>query len=374
MSTSKRVFQNRPWPVVALLSLVFLLAACKDSGDDDAVNFDRTAMLSNYADNLIIPAFAEAAAKAQDLEAAWQAFLGQSGETELLACRDAWLDAILAWQEASLYNIGPAGEEGLSMALVQELSTFPVDAALIEDYIDAGDYSLDNSDRDTRGFLALDYLLFGDGDDLAMMVAGLSTTERQSYVSAVIEHLVDELERVDAAWDGYRTEFVDSDGTSVGSSTSLLYNEFLKSFELLKNLKVALPTGKQAGQTGPEPELVEAYYSGHSLTIIEEHLAALERVYYGRSVTGTDGSGLEDYLQEVVGGPELVSLTENQWSSVLSAYEAVPATPALSELAETENIELSSFHTELQKQTRYFKSDMSSLLGIAITFDSGDGD
>jgi hypothetical protein len=33
-----------------------------------------------------------------------------------------------------------------------------------------------------------------------------------------------------------------------------------------------------------------------------------------------------------------------------------------------------NFHTELQKHTRFFKSDMSSLLGLAITFSSGDGD
>jgi uncharacterized protein len=33
-----------------------------------------------------------------------------------------------------------------------------------------------------------------------------------------------------------------------------------------------------------------------------------------------------------------------------------------------------ALHTELQKHTRFFKSDMSSLLGIAITFSSGDGD
>jgi hypothetical protein len=35
---------------------------------------------------------------------------------------------------------------------------------------------------------------------------------------------------------------------------------------------------------------------------------------------------------------------------------------------------LIDIHTELQKNTKNFKSEMSSLLGIAITYASGDGD
>jgi hypothetical protein len=31
-------------------------------------------------------------------------------------------------------------------------------------------------------------------------------------------------------------------------------------------------------------------------------------------------------------------------------------------------------HTELLKLTRFYKSDLSSLIGIAVTYSSGDGD
>jgi len=38
------------------------------------------------------------------------------------------------------------------------------------------------------------------------------------------------------------------------------------------------------------------------------------------------------------------------------------------------DLNIEALYHELQIHTRYFKSDMSSLLGITITYSSGDGD
>jgi hypothetical protein len=75
-----------------------------------------------------------------------------------------------------------------------------------------------------------------------------------------------------------------------------------------------------------------------------------------------------------VGGEALINSTENQWAVVKNAYNAVPQTPRISAQILSNPTPFDNFHTELQKHTRFFKSDMSSLLGIAITFSSGDGD
>lgn len=353
---------------------VLAFSACQSSEDDDQLNFDRSAMLTQYADQLIIPAYADANLAANDLMSSWEAFQADPTETQLAFCQDAWLGAALAWQKASIFNFGPAAEEGLLMALVEELSTFPVDTEQIEAFISEGDASLDNFLRDTRGYLALDYLLFAGSEDAAQQVVQLSDPHRQAYVSAVIQHIQGRLSEVLNDWNTFRTSFIENNGTDVGSSTSMQYNEFVRSFERVKNLKIGLPAGRQAAQEMPEPELVEAYYSGLSLALIEAHLQALEEVYYGRSKDGLTTNGFADYLQAVEGGPELVTLTEDQWMDVIDALAQVPTDRPVSALAAEENSLLIDFHTELQKHTRFFKSDMSSLLGIAITFASGDGD
>jgi hypothetical protein len=76
----------------------------------------------------------------------------------------------------------------------------------------------------------------------------------------------------------------------------------------------------------------------------------------------------------VQGGQALVSSTLKQIETIKSTFKKIPTSPELASLIQSDNALLKELHTELQKNTRFFKSDMSSLLGIAITFASGDGD
>jgi hypothetical protein len=178
------------------------------------------------------------------------------------------------------------------------------------------------------------------------------------------------------AWNGnYKSQFLNANGTESGSSTSTFYNEFVKSFEALKNFKVGLPLGKRPGQTNVMPELVEARYSGKSLEFLKLHIQNLDQIWKGKPYNSdVDGVGFKEYLESVEGGRELIILSESQMMNVTKAVNEIPTTARFSELLTAEPFKIETLHTELQKQTRFFKSDMSSVLGIAITYSSGDGD
>jgi hypothetical protein len=326
-------------------------------------------MLQHYADKLIQPAYSSLRDVVSGLALNWDAFLIAPSAPLLDGMRQNWALCYQRWQSANAYNFGPAGEEGLRKGLIEEIGTFPANTAKIEEFITNGDTSFQNFNRDTRGFLALEYLLFDEANGTL-----LSDTKRQAYVSALIRHLKARIEEVSSRWADYRTDFPAADGTDVGSSTSMLYNEFVRSFESVKNFKVGLPAGKRPGQTQPEPQLVEAYHSGKSLEMLQLHLAAIEKIYFGIGADGQDGPGLRDYVEKVVGGPELVVATETQWVKVKAAAAAVPTDRPFAQLIAENHPSVDALHTELQKHTRFFKSDMSSVLGIAITFSSGDGD
>jgi hypothetical protein len=162
--------------------------------------------------------------------------------------------------------------------------------------------------------------------------------------------------------------------TDAGSSTALLYNEFVRSYEMAKNAKLGLPLGLRAGQIRSEPRLVEALYSGHSREALEAYLSAIFDVYLGNSDSGKGPAfGWKQYLENVEGGKELVASTETQMDAVRQAMNQIPVRPSLSaQVSQPEA--MVRLHTELQKLTRFYKSDMSSLMGIAITYSSGDGD
>lgn len=350
-----------------VLLLIGINSACNDE-KTTGTDFDRAGMLTTYADQLIIPAFTDLQLKVTALQTSWASFESNLDTSALKQVQNAWEAAFLSWQHANAYNFGPAGEAGLNKSLVEEIGVFPSNVTQIEDYISAQDFTLNNANRDTRGFLALDYLLYFQSDKLRNDAA------RRAYTGAVIQHLKQRIDQVVSGWSTYRATFLASTGTEAGGSTSLLYNAFVQSYESIKNYKVGLPAGKRPGQTAPEPSLVEAYYSGLSFKALQAHLETINAIYNGQTGTSVVHPGFKSYVNSVVGGPTLVAATEAQWLQVKVALSLVPNKPVLSELMAAGDTNVDALHTELQKQTRFFKSDMSSLLGIAITFSSGDGD
>ena len=79
-------------------------------------------------------------------------------------------------------------------------------------------------------------------------------------------------------------------------------------------------------------------------------------------------------MNSVEGGEGLVASTIDQWGKVKLAFNAISKTIPLSNQIENSPELIEPLRVELQKHTRFFKSDMSSRLGISITFSSGDGD
>ncbi|MDX2285050.1 MAG: imelysin family protein [Bacteroidia bacterium] len=353
------------------IPLALLLGACKPEGPQEP-DFDRQAMLTHYADQLILPAYTALQTRTAALQAAYTAFDTDRSEASLAVLRQAWLEAAIAWQSANAYNFGPAGEAGIRKGLIEEIGTFPANEARIEDLIAAGDISLNNFSRDTRGFPSIEYLIFGSDQPVSEVLAALEAPSRRAYLGAIVQHLHTRVSETLAAWSSYRADFTANAGTDAGSSTSLLYNEFVRSFESIKNFKVGLPAGLRAGQTQAAPQLVESRYAKQSRALMGAHLDAIGRIYYGQG--SSDGPGLYEYLRAVTGGPELAAATETQWNAVQSALAQIPAAADFGALIAAGDPRVAALHTELQKHTRYFKSDLSSLLGIAITFSSGDGD
>jgi uncharacterized protein len=203
----------------------------------------------------------------------------------------------------------------------------------------------------------------------------MANENRKTFSLVLIQNIKTKVETVYNAWTGsYKTFFIANNGSDAGSSASALFNEFVKSFEALKNFKVALPLGLRAGQTQTEPTKVEAYYSRQTIRGIRQHWLAIKAIWYGTSRNGNEGTGFYEYLKEVAGGEALIVATEQQLAVVDAKLALLSDATPFSQQIETNKSALESLSVELQRQTRYFKSDLSSLLGIAITFASGDGD
>lgn len=351
---------------IAALSLV----SCDDEEDNvSSEDFDRRAMLTSVADNLIIPNFEALKASVDQLSAATDVFVQSPSEQSLIDLQTAWEQAVTDHQHCSAFGFGPANL--LLGPYAQVLGVFPVNENRIEELVQQPNFDLTNSfERDIRGFYTVEYLIYGNGNN-AEVVAQFDQA-RKDYLLLIVGELKTTFDAIVSDWNGsYRQEFIESDGTAAGSSTSLYYNEFVKDYENLKNFKLELPAGLTAGQSGPDGKLVEAYYSGISRQLIVEHYQSSKNIWLGRSRSGNDIIGFEEYLATVVGGPELITQTKAKLDEIDQAVAALPQ-GRLSE--NVDSPEVRRLRDLLQENTANFKSSMSSLLGISITFNSGDGD
>lgn len=356
--------------------IVLMTSSCADNSAPVDSSFDRAGMLTAVADRIIIPSYDSASAAAAHLATKCQGALSDQtlDATELVELREAAGALMRRTQQIASFNFGPA--EGDFGTLVQEIGTFPCDTAGVASRIATADTLLTDFRRDTRGLAALDYLLWGSVSDqqITALFSGTQGTGRRAYLRAVAIRLRAELEYVNTQWRStYRSTFISRSGTDAGSSVSLLFNELNKSFELLKNFKLGLPLGLRAGQTSTEPTKIEAYYSGLAYELVGLHFRSIKEIWSGRLSDGTVIPSFRDYLLAVVNGPRLVEDTEAQLARIDAAYATVSQNN-MGELIRTNPQALVALHTEMQKLTRFIKSEMSSLLGISITYSSGDGD
>lgn len=360
--------------------LIFGLAftACDNEEGPTEVNqdnFDRAAMLANWADNIIIPAYEAYVAGLTTLSGAKDEFLSNATETNLLSLRDSWLNAYIAWQRVSMFEIGKAEQ----LSLRDYTNVFPTDAAKIEEHIAGGNYNLTlPSTRSQQGFPALDYLLSGSADTDAEIVARFNDSQSmKDYLNALVVRLTDLTGQVLEDWkNGYRDTFVSNDGSQASSSVNKLANDFLFYYErALRAGKVGIPAGVFSNT--PLSDRVEAFYKKDvSKVLFEAAFEAVVDFFNGRHFDGMGaGESLAGYLNfvnAVSGGEKLSALINAQFEATRKAAEALGDN--FYEAVETDNLSMLKLYDALQANVILMKVDMFQALNIKVDYVDADGD
>lgn len=365
--------------VLALGSTFVGIQSCSKSSEDQPTassSFDRKAMLTNLSTNLILPAYTAFQTTAVNLDKAATDFNASPDLTKLTALQSAFQAAYKQWQSTSAFGFGPA--EGQNLRI--NVNTYPADINQINSNISAGSYNPSLlANLAAKGLPALDYLLFGTGADNNAVLQQYTTDSkagnRKTYLAALSAELKTGISSVIDAWNtGYTTTFLNATGTDVGSSTGQFINQLVYDYEILKNFEVGIPAGVQSMGTA-YPQKVQAYYSKMSLQLALLHIQALQNSYLGKSAQG-DGIGLDDYLTQAgaksSNGGSLNDTIKAQFATAIAKLQTL--TDPLSDNIKNNQAAVTSAYTELQKLTVLLKTDMTSSLGILITYGDNDGD
>lgn len=367
--------------IILIFGFIAVLVACSSDNDKNtpANNFDRKAMLTNWADNIIIPSYQNYQSKVQILVSNTAAFTAAPTEAGLSDLRTSWLEAYKAYQYAAIYSFGMADQ----VSFTQCTNTYPTDAAGIESNITSGTYNLTLFSQFVRqGFPALDYLINGLGTNDTLIVGFYTSNTNASgyktYLTAVSNRLKANADAILNDWNsGFRDSYIANNGTAVSSSVSITTNTFVKFLERdVRTAKVGIPAGiLSAGVTFPEK--VEGYYkSDVSKDLLLVSIKAAQDFFNGKhfdsTVTGESLKSYLDYLNSVRDGQKLSNVINNQFASVNTISNTLNNN--FSQQVFSDNTKMVAVYNVIQQNVIYVKLDMMQALNITIDYVDGDGD
>ncbi len=360
------------------VGILLLQLGCKKdkavSENAENTPFDKQALLINMADKLIVPNYETFSLSLDSLIFDFNTFKNNLTSSQLEIVKVRFDKAYNNYQKISIYEFGPAEQTIVRM----NCNVFPTDTIQILQNINSGTYNLNSAANiDAKGLPTLDYLFYGHKRNPSAILQSFTlSSARQNYVSSVLNDMKVKTDLVLNAWKtNYKNQFINSLSTDVGSSIGFLVNQMNFELDYLKNSKIGIPLGKKTLGIAL-PEKCESYYnSKQSLKYAIATLEAIENLYLGKSNTGADGIGFDDYLDHLQIKRENTTLNaaiKSQFTLVKTKLMAING--SLSEQISSNPNLVDAAYFELVKLLVLLKTDLPSNLGVIITYQDGDGD
>jgi predicted lipoprotein len=357
------------WLFLSLVAVIFF--SCKKENEPDLKEeFDKNAMLTNYAQRVIQPRYDQLSVQLSLLQAEIDSFTSVSTSQNFSELKEAFRQTYLSWQGVSFIEFGPADNYALKAAF----NIFPVDTQQINQNISSGSYVLGSaSNISAIGLPAMDYLLNRGNSETQSLnyFTTVDSANRKKYLIDLANQLITSLNPVANQWaNSYASTFINSDGTSQGSSVSNMINALNLDFEkYIRDGKVGIPLGIRSLGT-PLPEKSEGFFGRLSTNLLRESISQLQSYFNGGS-----GIGLDDYLNhlEAMHGSELLaSKINNQFSAIIQKIDLV--TSPIGTAVTSNKPAVQEIYNEMQKMVVLLKVDLSSALSVLITYQDNDGD
>lgn len=363
--------------------VVCLIIACSSDTEDDIIQineFDRSEILTNYVDNIIIPRHNDFKSEIDNLKIAVDEFVESPISSTYDNLHNQWLITYKKWQHIEMFNIGKAEE----INFLNTINTYPVDELRINENIDSRKFNLTSSnDWSCQGLSGIDYMLHGIDNSKENVILKYSNNSNYGeYLKNLLDIIINNTDQVVNHWSENKNSFVNSSGNSNTSSLNMLTNDFVYYFEKgLRTNKIGIPVGYFSGGN-VFPDKVEAYYSSKnsfndvSKELAKEALIASENLFTGRSSSGSKGPSLKTYLDYIYSA----DVNKNNLSPIiLSNFQS--ANDAINELDKSfinqinsDKSKMLNAFDKLQALVVNMKTDMLSILSIQVDYIDADGD
>ena len=368
---------------ISISILSIFIISCSSSSDDEQSTipeFDRSAVLKNYADNIIIPRLNNFRSSVDYLKESVDAYVDSPDITTYTELHNSWLEAYINWQYVEMFNIGKAEE----IMFFSKTNTYPVNEGRIQENINNQKTDLSNpNDWSCQGFPGLDYMIHGIANtENEIINQYIQNPLNGKYLKVVINELNDNTDLVLNDWNTYRNTFVNSVENTATSAFNMLTNDFVYYFEKgLRTNKIGIPSG--VFSNNPLSNKVEAYYSSKngiedvSRDLIENALNAVDLVFQGKSSNQSPvGPSFRTYLDFIkannVSADDIGSIVVNKIQT--ANQKILDLNKNFINQVENDNGKMLAAFDALQTIVVNLKTDMLSLFNVAVDYTDADGD
>ena len=368
---------------ISISILSIFIFSCSSSSDDEQSTipeFDRSAVLKNYADNIIIPRLNNFRSSVDYLKESVDAYVDSPDITTYTELHNSWLEAYINWQYVEMFNIGKAEE----IMFFKKTNTYPVNEGRIHENINNEKTDLSNpNDWSCQGFPGLDYMIHGIADSENEIINQyIQNPLNGKYLKVVINELNDNTDLVLNDWNTYRNTFVNSVENTATSAFNMLTNDFVYYFEKgLRTNKIGIPSG--VFSNNPLSNKVESYYSSKngiedvSRDLIENALNAVDLVFQGKSSNQSPvGPSFKTYLDFIkannVSADDIGSIVVNKIQT--ANQKILDLNKNFINQVENDNGKMLAAFDALQTIVVNLKTDMLSLFNVAVDYTDADGD
>ncbi len=369
--------------LLTLVTLFFLIACSSEDkaneNNESNGNTDRTAILINWTDNIIIPAYTNYQNKVQKLVVNVDNFTKNPTVDNLALTRNSWKEAYIAYQKVAMFNFGKANE----ISFKEKTNAYPTDAIAIETNISSDSYNLDLlSQYSKQGFPAIDYLINGSAysDEKIVDIYSKNTNANnyKKYLTNVTGKLKFNADLILNDWKStYRDLYIANNGNSISSAISITTNAFVKNFEKdIRTYKIGIPAGIFSNEI-LFPQKTEGYYNKNvSREMLNTATQAAQDFFNGKAfnsnATGPSLSYYLDKMKAVRNNKNLSTIINEQFEVIFTKNNDLQED--LGQQTFTNNSKMKVAYDALQQNIIYFKLDMMQSLNITVDYVDNDGD
>ena len=348
---------------VSVISLsLFLLFSCKPKKRENNTlcnsDYNQTELLTNYAEHLIIPGLKTFEESLVSFQGIWQRYA--SNAASLKELQDSFIETYVNLQKIQCFDFGPME----SHMFIEKANSFPLNQGKLAQSIASANINFSEPERFDVGFPALEFLIFGLS---ATNIDSFKTDQTKQYIEAILSDLIQRIMMINSDWVSYKNTFINAQGTDAGSSLSLMVNALNKSFEINKRDRVGIPSGVLTLGL-KQPELVEAPQSFLSKKLLLTNLE-YNKLFFQGKYGKVNGEGLDNVLAHIKAAKNDLGLSnsiEDNYDAMLNKIDMFPG--SLKEQVQSANSSVIDLYALMSKQVVSLKSDMPSVLCIAITY------